>query len=259
MQKAFTPAEIAACAASLARLFDHVQLADAALGTVLDPATLAPCPDTPLLLPAPASLCAGECAWLPAPCPDGSGSVQLVLCHGVTVAERALVLSIGFTLPSPAPEDPRAGDAVHRALTLACEELYQDYLTGTHNRLYLEEVYRRTAPREGLSVAVVRVPEYAALTDTTAGDRCLNAAAGVLRTALDPAWPAGVLARVAEDVFVLAAVCTPQTLDAALHAAHDGARRQFGLSLSQRGHFTLRWLVAPGTEAVLWTTLPRPQ
>lgn len=166
------------------------------------------------------------------------------------------------TLPETAPlPDTDAGTretaAMDRLRAQFEDELYRDPVTGVRNRRYLREVCAPLAARQPLSVAAVRVDGYAAIRaqTPTAGDSCLNVAAGILRTAIDPAWSPAALARWEEGVFLLAAPAGPEALLAAVQGAADRHHKRYALSLSRRGTFTMTAAAAGPGDAPDWDAL----
>ena len=250
----YTAAQFSMELDALRRVFDTVLVVDPVTAALLDPSALTP---TAASHPLPPLDAQGR-AWQPL-CREEQ--VSLYLYRAVTVEGRACVLALGCEMP-PAAAGDREANAFARMLYQYCEEMRCDPVTGVNNRRYLEEVYRREAAKAAevkpLSAALVRVNEYEALCrdeDTAAVDRCLNMAAGLLRTAIDPAWEHAVLARLEGGVFLVGAAAEPAALEQALQTAAAQGRRQFSVTLARRGQFTLSVAAAGWVEAGSWETL----
>ncbi len=258
MHLVYSAAQLAAQAAALSPLFDRVAVMDAD-GTRLDPTTLAPAAQ-PAPLPVPALDASGR-GWLPVAEGD---NVTLYFCQAVQVEGRALVLAAGYTLPcGAAPAAGREANAFQRMLYRYLDEMRRDYVTGAYNHRYLTEEFAPAAALRAadapVSVAVAQIVEYPALLETEgleATERCLNAAAGLLRTALQPNWENAILARLHDGLFVLVADVPPEALEQALARTLRNGRRGFSLSLSRRGSYRVQYCVAPWAAAAAWQTLP---
>lgn len=260
MQQNYTAVRLAEQTTFLRGLFDRVLLLDAVTGAVLDPVTLDQTGPAPLPLPA---LDEQGRAWEPV-CEDQNFENVTLYCYqAVTVEGRACLLAVGRVLEAPPSYDRRETEAFHRQIRRHQEELRRDYVTGVYNRRYLLEEYRPRATAlaaagKPLAMALVRVNEYKALCadeGAEAADGCLNTAAGILGTAIDPAWEASVLARCEDGIFMVAAAVEAEVLRTALDTALTGSRKQFNLSLSRRGHFTTALVVASWAEAGSWDAL----
>lgn len=169
--------------------------------------------------------------------------------------EDACLLTEDVPLPDAAC--PREANALQRLLSQYRDELYRDPVTGVYNRRYLREVCAPQAAGRTLSVAAACVRDFAAISaqGATAVDSCLNVAAGILRTALDPAWEGAAVARWEGGVFLLAAPVPAAELLAAVNKAVDGGRKRYALSLSQRAAFTMAAVAADGEESDGWDSL----
>ncbi len=150
-------------------------------------------------------------------------------------------------IPQPDAADPHAADALRRLLSQYQDGLERDPVTGVHNRRHL----RAAMAGRQVSVAAVRVAEYTEISAQGPGavQSCLNVAAGILGTALDPAWEGADVARWQDGTFVAAACVPAQTLLAAVRAAIQNGRLRYAVSLSRRGSFSMAAAAADANEA----------
>ena len=153
----------------------------------------------------------------------------------------------------------RQSDA--EALEQAQEELRRDYLTGVYNARYLDTEYRRYAEPQAqagkpVGVVMARVNEYWSLRQNesaNAADCCLNMAAGILQLSVGTDDRAAVLARLEDGLFAVVTVGTPAAQVARkLQDALDTSRREFSISLSRRGSFTVQLASAEWGETPAW-------
>lgn len=254
MKQEYNTEELLTQIAALKNLFDDVQLIDTRSAAVLDPATLEPVDGAGAL-----------------PMPDESGRAlrydaehgrkDVILYQAVTLRMRPLLLACRYTLPQPpVSADPRETDAFDRTMSQYREELTRDFVTGAYNRLYLDEVYQSYAVRKAaegpVCVVLARVNEYGDLCakeSRAAADCCLNTAAGLLQLAVGPDTEQRVLARLEDGVFAAVAVgCTSADLMAALRETLNASRREFSLSLSRRGQFSVSLAGADWAETGRW-------
>ena len=252
MKQEYNTEELLAQIAALQDLFDEVSLIDSRTASVLDPVTLEPI---------------GQADSLPVPGEDGRtlrylGGLEegFVLYQAITLRMRPLVLAARFVSRRPYTSDRREAQAVDRTLSQCQQELVRDYVTGAYNRLYLDEVFQPLAVQKAaegpVSVVLARVNEYGTLCaqeSRSAGDCCLNTAAGILQLAVGPDATKCVLARLEDGVFAAAAVDrTAASLSAVLREALDSSRREFAISLSRRGQFTVTLAGADWAETGRW-------
>ena len=141
------------------------------------------------------------------------------------------------------------------------EELRRDYLTGVYNARYLDTEYRRYAEPQAqagkpVGVVMARVNEYWSLRQNesaNAADCCLNMAAGILQLSVGTDDKAAVLARLEDGLFAVVTVGTPAAQVARkLQDALDNSRREFSISLSRRGSFTVQLASAEWGETPAW-------
>ena len=141
------------------------------------------------------------------------------------------------------------------------EELRRDYLTGVYNARYLDTEYRRYAEPQAqagkpVGVVMARVNEYWSLRQNesaNAADCCLNMAAGILQLSVGTDDKAAVLARLEDGLFAVVTVGTPAVQVARkLQDALDNSRREFSISLSRRGSFTVQLASAEWGETPAW-------
>ena len=257
MKQEYTAAELQAQIALLQNVFDSVRLVDPHSMQFLDTATLeavGPCHSLP-------ELDARGRGWQPVRLQT---AVELALFQSVTVEGRWLVLLFNYALPQSLPENSREANAFLRILAQYSEELRHDYVTGAYNQRFLTEEYvpalaERVAAGERLSLALARVNEYGRICadcGSEAGDRCLNTAAGILHIAAGMDPRAGILARLEDGVFLVTAFNTPATqLEKTLCTALDCSRRDYNISLSRRGEFTVTVAAADWAETGNWELL----
>ena len=143
-----------------------------------------------------------------------------------------------------------------------------DELMGlTHDQKLKDEMlrqkreYRRYAEPQAQAgkpagVVMARVNEYWNLRQTesaNAADCCLNMAAGILQLAVGTDDKAAVLARLEDGLFAVVTVGTPAAQMARkLQDALDNSRREFNISLSRRGSFTVQLASAEWGETPAW-------
>ena len=105
-------------------------------------------------------------------------------------------------------------------------------------------------------VVMARVNEYWNLRQTesaNAADCCLNMAAGILQLAVGTDDKTAVLARLEDGLFAVVTVGTPAAQMARkLQDALDNSRREFNISLSRRGSFTVQLASAEWGETPAW-------
>ena len=243
--------ELLAQIAALNNLFDEVRLIDPQTASVLDPVTLQ---------------VVGQADNLPILGEDGralrylDGEEDFVLYQAITLRMRPLLLAARFASYRPSSGDRREALALDRTLSQCQQELVRDYVTGAYNRRYLDEVFQPLAVQKAaegpVCVVLVRVNEYGELCSKesrAAADCCLNTAAGILQLAVGTDADQCVLARLEDGVFAAAAVGrTAADLSALLREAMNCSRREFNLSLSRRGHFTVTLAGADWGETGRW-------
>lgn len=256
MKQEYSTEELCSQISALRNLFEDVQLVDPYNAAVLDPATMER---------------TGAAGTMP-PLDDRGRAMReersgeqtsLVIYQAITVRTRPLLLVITAAVPQRRVCDPREAAALDRWRTRVQEDLMHDFVTGVYNRRYLDEVYRQFAAQKAaahpVSVVLARVNEYAALCRTesaVAADRCLTTAAGILQLCVGADAEKGVLARLGDGVFAAVAVDRPaDALEHELRAALDSSRREFGLSLSRRGTFTVSLAGADWAETGGWDML----
>ena len=119
----------------------------------------------------------------------------------------------------------------------------------------------RSAERAALDgkpvgVVMVRVNEYWQLREQesdSAADCCLNMASGILQLVVGPDHDKAVLARLNDGYFAIVTVGTPAARMArAVHEAMNASRREFNISLSRRGSFTVAIASAEWGETASW-------
>lgn len=105
-------------------------------------------------------------------------------------------------------------------------------------------------------MVLARVNEYGRLCceeGAFAADNCLNTAAGILQLAAGTDSPDTVLARLEDGLFAVASAGRwAADLEKALREALDASRREFSLSLSRRGEFTVSLASANWGETGSW-------
>lgn len=171
--------------AVLSRLFDEVFVVDAGASRRLDLETMQPT-ETVESVP---DLDNNGRAWRPL---YGQNNGSMALYWSVLLEHRPCVLVAVYTLPEQLNMGSREASALSRMLTQCHSEMCRDYVTGVYNRSFLDAEFRdrvakAAAAGEAVSVAMVRVNEYARLCRTesvAAADRCLTTAAGILSLAV---------------------------------------------------------------------------
>ena len=230
MKQDYTLDELQTEMTALAQLFDSVTLADPRMG-LLDPATLQP-------LNKVAAMPALDAAGRGLKIEKAADGLRTVIAQGITVA-----------------------DAFTRALSQMQDDLRRDYVTGVYNSVYLNEAFRPRAERAALDgkpvgVVMVRVNEYWQLREQesdSAADCCLNMASGILQLVVGPDHDKAVLARLNDGYFAIVTVGTPAARMArAVHEAMNASRREFNISLSRRGSFTVAIASAEWGETASW-------
>lgn len=254
MKLEYTTQELCVQAAALENLFDTVALVDPHARVRLDPATQQPL-----------------AACGPVPALDGrgrgvrritrDGTELLAIFQAVQVDGRPLVLAMACTIPQSPASDLREANARVRTVSQCFDDLNRDFVTGVYNRRYLNETYMpyaaaQAAAGQPVSVVMARVNEYGRLCceeGPAAADNCLNTAAGLLQLAAGTDSTQTALARLGDGLFAVAAVGRhAAALEAALRETLDTARREFSLSLSRRGEFTMALAAADWAETGSW-------
>lgn len=252
MKQDYTIAELQAEIAALQQLFDCVTLADPCRG-LLDPATLQPL---------------DKVAAVPALDANGRGmriikaasGLETVLAQGIRVEGTPCVLMMQMPMPRVLKADGDE-DAFTRALSQMQEDLRRDHVTGVYNAVYLNEEFRPHAERAAMDgqpvgVVMLRVNEYWQLREhesSTAADCCLNMAAGILQLAVGPDREKAVLARLNDGFFAVVTLGTPAAKMAkVVREAMNDSRREFNISLSRRGSFTVAIASAEWGETASW-------
>lgn len=252
MKQDYTLDELQTEMTALAQLFDSVTLADPRMG-LLDPATLQP-------LNKVAAMPALDAAGRGLKIEKAADGLRTVIAQGITVADTPCVLLLGMPLPRNLQADG-AEDAFTRALSQMQDDLRRDYVTGVYNSVYLNEVFRPRAERAAMDgkpvgVVMVRVNEYWQLREkesNSAADCCLNMASGILQLVVGPDHDKAVLARLNDGFFAIVTVGTPAARMAqAVHEAMNASRREFNISLSRRGSFTVAIASAEWGETASW-------
>ena len=260
MKQDYTLDELQTEMTALAQLFDSVTLADPRMG-LLDPATLQP-------LNKVAAMPALDAAGRGLKIEKAADGLRTVIAQGITVADTPCVLLLGMPLPRNLQADG-AEDAFTRALSQMQDDLRRDYVTGVYNSVYLNEAFRPRAERAALDgkpvgVVMVRVNEYWQLREQesdSAADCCLNMASGILQLVVGPDHDKAVLARLNDGFFAIVTVgilvfWTSQAMAArmaqAVHEAMNASRREFNISLSRRGSFTVAIASAEWGETASW-------
>ncbi len=154
-----------------------------------------------------------------------------------------------------------AEDSFIRTLSQMQDDLRRDYVTGAYNAVYLNEQYRPIAERAAMNgtpvgVVMVRVNEYWQLREhesDSAANCCLNMAAGILQLAVGPDHDKAVLARLNDGFFAIVTIGTPAARMAqTVREAMNDSRREFNISLSRRGSFTVEIASAEWGETASW-------
>ena len=103
---------------------------------------------------------------------------------------------------------------------------------------------------------MVRVNEYWQLREQesdSAANCCLNMASGILQLVVGPDHDKAVLARLNDGFFAIVTVGTPAARMArAVNEAMNASRREFNISLSRRGSFTVAIASAEWGETASW-------
>lgn len=257
MKLQYTLAELAAEITALEQVFGNVTLIEPYQGGVLNPATLEPTGETE-------ELTALDAAGRGARMQQTETGIDLVLYQAVQVEERSCILLQHCTMPHILQESAGAENALYRALAQVEQELRRDYLTGAYNARYLNSEYRRYAEQAAqagrpVGVVMARVNEYWNLRQeesTTAADRSLVMAAGILQLACGTAEDKAVLARLEDALFAVVTVGAPAAeMAATLQNALESSRREFNVSLSRRSSFTVDVASAEWGEAPAWDML----
>lgn len=254
MKFEYTLAEFSAEITALEQAFGKVSVLDPYQGTVLDPADLLP---------------TNRAEELTALDETGRGvrmiqadeGPELVLYQGIQVDGRPCVLAYHCGMPRNLQSSAGAENSFNRVLVQIQEELRRDYLTGVYNARYLDTEYRRYAEPQAqggkpVGVVMARVNEYWTLRQTesaSAADCCLNMAAGILQLAVGTDEKAAVLARLEDGLFAVVTVGTPAAqMVHKLQEALDNSHREFNISLSRRGSFTVQLASAEWGETPAW-------
>lgn len=252
MKQDYTIAELQAEMTALELIFDSVTLADPRMG-LLDPATLQPL---------------NKVAAVPALDASGRGmrivkaknGLETMIAQGINVAGTPCVLLMQMPLPHSLQADG-AEDAFTRTLSQMQEDLRRDHVTGVYNAVYLNEEFRPHAEQAAMNgqpmgVVMVRVNEYWQLREhesDNAANCCLNMAAGILQLAVGPDHDKAVLARLNDGFFAIVTIGTPAAQMAqTVREAMNGSRREFNISLSRRGSFTVEIASAEWGETASW-------
>ena len=228
---------------ALAQLFDSVTLADPRMG-LLDPATLQPL---------------NKVAAVPVLDADGRGmrivkaknGLEAVIAQGISVAGTPCVLMLAMPLPRRLQADG-AEDAFTRALSQMQDDLRRDHVTGVYNAVYLNEEFRPKAEQAALNgqpmgVVMVRVNEYWQLRENE------SESAAILQLTVGPDHEKAVLARLNDGFFAIVTVGTPAAAMAqTVREAMNDSRREFNISLSRRGSFTVEVASAEWGETASW-------
>lgn len=252
MKQEYTVAELQAEMNALSQLFENVTLADPRMG-LLDPATLQPL---------------NKVAAVPAQDADGRGlqivkaanGLEVVIAQGINVAGMPCVLMLQMPLPRSLQADG-AEDSFTRMLSQMQDDLRRDHVTGVYNAVYLNEEFRPRAERaamngEPVGVVMVRVNEYWHLREhesDSAANCCLNMASGILQLAVGPTNEKIALARLNDGFFAIVTIGTPAAKVAkTVSEAMNDSRREFNISLSRRGSFTVEIASAEWGETASW-------
>lgn len=254
MKFEYTLAELSTAITALEQVYGKVSVLDPYLGTVLDPATLQPTDKAEELTALDET---GRGVQL-AQADDGP---ELVLYQGIQADARPCVLAFHCCMPHNLQSSAGAENSFNRVLAQMQEELRRDYLTGVYNARYLDTEYRRYAESQAqagkpVGVVMARVNEYWSLRQNesaNAADCCLNMAAGILQLSVGTDDKAAVLARLEDGLFAVVTVGTPAVQVARkLQDALDNSRREFSISLSRRGSFTVQLASAEWGETPAW-------
>lgn len=250
----YTRSQLTDQIANLRHLFDEVFVVDAATSRRLDPDTMQP---TDTIDPIPDLDERGR-AWRPLYGQEGTSTALYwsTVCEG-----HPCILVAVYKLPEHLNMGNREAAALSRMLTQCRSELSRDYVTGVYNRSFLDAEFRdrvakAAAAGQPVSVALVRVNEYARLCRTesvAAADRCLTTAAGILSLAVGPQQENSPLIRLEDGVFLVVGIGTDaHSLETRLQDALDSARRTFSITLARRGEFTATVVSADWAETGSW-------
>lgn len=254
MKFSYTCAEFPAEITALEQIFGRVALLDPYQGIVLDPATLQPTDKTE-------ELTALDDSGRGVRMGQADDGLELVLYQGIQVDDHPGVLACHCAMPRITQSSAGAENSFNRVLAQMQEELRRDYLTGVYNARYLDTEYRRYAEAQAqackpVGVVMARVNEYWSLRQNesaSAADCCLNMAAGILQLAVGTDEKSAVLARLEDGLFAVVCVGTPASQMARkLQEALDGSRREFNITLSRRGSFTVQLASAEWGETPAW-------
>ena len=254
MKNEYTLQELGAQIAAWEQLLEKAVLVEPRRNVVLDPATLQPVgPADPL----PALDETGRGVQLA----EGSDGPEMVVYQAVTVETVPYVLELHCAMPRNLGRTTGAENAMNRAIAQVQEELRRDYVTGTYNARYINGAYRHYAEKAALQgtpvgVVLVRVNEYWNIREKeslSAAGCCLNMAAGLLQLAVGADTGKAVLARLEDGIFAVATVGQPAAQMAQiLRTAMGEARKEFSISLSRRGSFTVDIASAEWGETSSW-------
>lgn len=252
MKKDYTRAELQAEMTALQQIFDSVTVADPFQG-LLDPATLQP-------LNKVATIPVLDDTGRGMQVVQGTTGLETVLAQGITVESRPCVLLLQIPVPRGLQSEGDA-DAFARTLHQMQEDLRHDNVTGAYNAVYLNEEFRPIAEHAAMNgqpvgAVMVRVNEYWQLREhesASAADCCLNMAAGILQLAVGPDHDKAVLARLNDGFFVVISVGTPAAqMKKLVREAMENSRREFNISLSRRGSFTVAVASSEWGETASW-------
>ncbi|WP_300368146.1 diguanylate cyclase domain-containing protein [uncultured Subdoligranulum sp.] len=254
MKLDYTKEELAVQVAALEQLFSAVRIVDAYRGVLLDPVTLEAKGSMPPIPPLDEEGRAMQLA-------PRSEKRELLVCQGIQVEGRPLVLALYCPLPKQYRTSTGAQNSYDRALTQYREDMRRDYVTGVYNSNYLNGEYRDYAEKQAMQgqpvgVVMLRVNEYWALRSKEsqqAAECCLNTAAGILQLAVGTDREHAVLARLEEGLFAAVTVGTPAArLAQNINAALESSRRVFSITLARRGTFTVSVASAEWGETSSW-------
>ncbi|MDD4849193.1 MAG: diguanylate cyclase [Gemmiger sp.] len=257
MKQAYSAAELCTEISALQAMFDTVKLVNSETMQYLNTETMQPTGACHSLPP----LDEQGRGWRPT---QRDGRVELAFYQAFLMEGRHYLLVAAYCLPQTVPENSRDANAFLRILSQYNEEMRHDYVTGTYNHRYLNEEYlpklaAAVAAGRQVSVALARVNEYGhicAECSSDAADRCLNTAAGILQIAAGMDPEKGILARLEDGVFVVTALdTTPAQLEKTLREALENSRKDYNISLSRRGEFTVTVATADWAETGNWDLL----
>ena len=138
-------------------------------------------------------------------------SLYQVYARYVEIDHEPYVMEMIKQLDMDSLIDPQGGEKLIYQLTGYTDKLYEDALTGAHNRRYFEDSVRE-ANQPGTGVVIVDLDDFKQINDTyghVEGDRALIRIAGVLKKTL--AGHAGILARYGGDEFMVVIYNTSKT------------------------------------------------